>query len=85
MTADERTALVLTKVERAKKHIEELELAIRTFIDSGAYEIRAEEDANIGKRSYYLSRADPLLPQLSETFCKTCGVLLIMQPTNWLP
>lgn len=45
----------LTKVERSKKHIADLQAAIKRFLDSRPYVVGVKEDAKAGKRIYYLS------------------------------
>ena len=60
MTADERLFMIRLKVERAKHHIEDLQLCVRGFLDSKPYEVRTKDDPETGKRIYYISRVDPV-------------------------
>ncbi len=46
MTADERLSLIRVKVERARKHLRDLELARDNFINSKPY--RLERESNLG-------------------------------------
>jgi hypothetical protein len=39
MTADERLAIVRLKIERANKHIGDLQTAVRTFVNSNPYKV----------------------------------------------
>jgi hypothetical protein len=48
------------KIERAKRHIDDLQLAVRRFLDSRPYEVRTKDDPKMGKRIYYVSRVDPM-------------------------
>jgi hypothetical protein len=54
LTADERLALILTKVGRAKKHIAELESEARSFLDSKPYVIGTKRNAETRNLVYYL-------------------------------
>lgn len=60
LSADERIAIIMVKVERAKKHIVELDGEVRSFIDSNAYEVAAKHDPNTRKLIYYVSRTTPV-------------------------
>jgi hypothetical protein len=44
LTADERVRLIRLKVERAKKHINDLEREIRAFLDSNPYVVEIKDD-----------------------------------------
>ena len=48
------------KVEWAKKHIVDLNRAIRTFFDCNPYQIRADRDPQVGGVDYYVERVDPI-------------------------
>lgn len=63
MTAEERLALVRVKVERAKKHLGDLEVAIKAFEkgDPSPYRIGVKDDPDAGKRIYYLMN-NPFIP-----------------------
>jgi len=60
VTADERLALVQVKIERAKKHIVDLQTEIRTFFDSNPYEIRTKRDPQTRRLIYYLFRVEEI-------------------------
>lgn len=53
MTADQGLALIRLKVERAKKHIGELEVERRAFLDSKPYEVGAKPDPQIAEAIKY--------------------------------
>lgn len=53
MTADERLALIRVKIEWAKKHIRDLEVAIRTFLDSNPYEVGTKPDPHVAESIKY--------------------------------
>jgi hypothetical protein len=55
MIADERIALIQVKVERAKKHVVDLESAVRAFLDSGPYKVGTKRDPQTRKLIYYLT------------------------------
>jgi hypothetical protein len=47
------------KVERAKRHVEELKCAVQAFLDTGPYEVRADMDSNGRvKGPYRLTRVE---------------------------
>ena len=48
MTANERLALIRVKVERAKHHLRELEVALNDFINCNAHRIERETDLHAG-------------------------------------
>ena len=58
MTADERLALIGLKVERANKHISDLNAAVRCFLDSNPYKIVTKRDPQTRKLIYYLASAE---------------------------
>jgi hypothetical protein len=58
MTADERLALVRIKIERAKKHLIDLEAACRVFLDSKPYKVAHKRDAQTRQVTYYLASVD---------------------------
>jgi hypothetical protein len=60
MTEDERLALIRLKIERADKHIDDLQTAVRSFLDSNPYEVAAKRDPDTRKMIYYLSRVEPV-------------------------
>lgn len=51
---------LILKLERARKHILELESGYEAFIKSDPYHIDFKVDSNAGQRSYYLTKADPV-------------------------
>ena len=55
MTADERISLIRVKVERAYKHIHDLELEIRAFLDSNPYTIETKPNDQHNALIYYLA------------------------------
>lgn len=60
MTADERLALVRLKIERADKHIDELKVAIRVFLDSQPYKVGTKRNPQTRQLIYYLTRVEPV-------------------------
>ncbi len=52
MTSDERLTLIRLKVERAKKHLSDLEPALNRFMDSEPYKITTEPDSQSGNNIY---------------------------------
>jgi hypothetical protein len=57
VTAEERLALIGLKIERAKKHIEDLNVALGAFKDSNPYEVAAKRDPQTRQLIYYVSKA----------------------------
>ena len=60
MTADERLALVRLKIERANKHIDDLQSAIQAFFNPGPYKIAAKRDPQTRRLIYYLASMEPV-------------------------
>jgi hypothetical protein len=60
MTADERHALIGLKIERANKHIKELEAAISSFRDSNPYKVATKRDTETQNLIYYVESAKPV-------------------------
>jgi hypothetical protein len=57
MTADERLALIRVKVDRARKHISDLQAGIRIFMDSDPYVVGTKPDPQIADSiKYYILR-----------------------------
>lgn len=52
MTADERLTLIRVKVERAKQHLRDLEVARNSFINGNPYRIEREYDPQTGYNTY---------------------------------
>jgi hypothetical protein len=65
MTVDERLALILTKVERAKEHINELEAEVRSFLDSKPYVIGTKHNPETRQLIYYLISVRETPPNLA--------------------
>ena len=57
-SAEERLALVQSKIERAKKHVACLDTEISAFFASDPYEIGTKRDPQTRKLIYYVSRAN---------------------------
>jgi hypothetical protein len=55
MTAEERLGLIRVKVERAKKHISDLEVGIQAFRDSQPYTIEIKPNPKTGENVHYIS------------------------------
>src|SRR6266568_3415667 len=55
MTAEERLRLIRVKVERAKKHLADLEAEIQTFKDSDPYTIQVEREQQTGHSIHRLA------------------------------
>lgn len=72
LTADERLALVRLKIERADKHIMDLQTEIRNFIDSNPYEVASKRNPQTRQLIYYVARADPI----PNTFAAITGDVL---------
>jgi hypothetical protein len=60
MIAEERLALVQVKIERANKHIRDLDSEIKAFFNSKPYGVVSNKDAQTGKVRHYLTRMDPI-------------------------
>ena len=65
MATSSRVKGVLDKIERAKKHIVDLDAALRAFYDAGAYEVRTKRDPNTRKLIYYVSTIKPVPATIS--------------------
>jgi hypothetical protein len=50
------------KIERAKKHIRDLNSRINEFLATNPYRVVLDEDSEPGKKLYKLSRVDPVPP-----------------------
>jgi hypothetical protein len=59
----------LAKLNWAAKHIQDLELACRCFLDSNPYEVGCQDDANAAERTFYLVRAE----EIPEHIPLICG------------
>lgn len=60
LTADERLTLIQVKIERAKKHIDDLNAELRAFFAKHPYEVVSKKSSESGKLRYYLSRMAPV-------------------------
>lgn len=58
MTADERLALIQVKIERAKKHINDLNSEVRTFHASKPYATAIKKDPQSGNLFHHLVKLD---------------------------
>jgi hypothetical protein len=56
---------IRAKVTRAKQHIRDFQLALRTFYDTNPYAIGIKEDPQAGQRTYYVTKADPVPDSLT--------------------
>lgn len=59
MTADERIAVVMLKVQRAKKHIFDLNTEIKSFQATKPYKIGAKRNPETQQVIFYLDRVEP--------------------------
>src|SRR5581483_520630 len=60
ITANERLALINVKVERAKKHIADLNREIISFFNSDPYKVGTKHDPQTRKLVYYITSVQPL-------------------------
>jgi len=68
MTADERIALISVKMERAKKHFGDLEIARNRFINSNPCELNFKPDTKPGHEGlnlWFMTRIDPIPSEVS--------------------
>jgi len=56
--AEERLALILVKVERAKQHLSELEIARQRFLDTEPYAFASKRDPQTGDTAVYMTRVE---------------------------
>ncbi|HXQ39573.1 MAG TPA: hypothetical protein VN843_36580 [Anaerolineales bacterium] len=64
LTADERLALIRSKIERAKKHILDLEIARDRFIETEPYVIEPERDPQTGNHLFRVAKLQLPPPDL---------------------
>jgi hypothetical protein len=64
MTADERLALVWHKIERANKHIRDLDTAITGFLATNPYKVGTKRDPETRKPVYYVAEVQPVPPEI---------------------
>ena len=68
MTADERLSLILAKVERAKKHINDFDLAVRTWLfEANPYQVATKRDPQTRELIYYCPRVTPFPYEFATT------------------
>ncbi len=63
-TVNERLKHVALKIERAKKHVMDLQSELITFLESGPYKVGAKHDLETRKLIYYVTSADPVSESL---------------------
>jgi hypothetical protein len=66
-TADERLAPIQFKIDQAKKHIADLDVDRRAFLDTHPYAVGAERDPQTRKPIYYVTKVDPTPIALAAT------------------
>ncbi len=59
MNADEKLALIMVKVERAKKHVVDLHGEIDAFLSTKPYTVVKNIDSKLGKVGYQISKITP--------------------------
>src|SRR5260370_31007312 len=59
MTSDERLSLIETKIERANKHIADLDVARRAFHETKPYAVSTNRDPQTRRLIYYATKVDP--------------------------
>jgi hypothetical protein len=65
VTADERLAAIRVKVDRARRHIDELHAAVGKFLDARPYEVVAKDGSKTEESGYFVSRVSPVPPTIS--------------------
>jgi hypothetical protein len=60
MTADERLALIRLKIERADKHIRDLEATLRSFFEANPYKIATKRNPQTRQLIYYIETVIPI-------------------------
>jgi len=68
------------KIERTKKHVLDLQGAIRAFLDSRPYQVRTKNDPDTRKLVYYVSRVQDVpidvIPQITaDALCNMVSIL----------
>jgi hypothetical protein len=58
-TIDDRLKQITLKVERAKRHVTDLEKEIRAFLETNPYKVVTKSDPNTRRLIYYLANVDP--------------------------
>lgn len=57
---------IRSKIERTKKHVADLDVAIRTFLDSNPYKVGTERDPNTRKMVYYVVSVRCVDPDVTQ-------------------
>jgi hypothetical protein len=65
MSAQDALALIRLKIERANKHISDIDAASRAFFDAKPYKVATKRDPETRKMVYYLSSVDPVPASLA--------------------
>ena len=65
MTGDEKIALIRIKIERAKKHIDDLDISCKFFFASDPYVVESKSDPKTGQRAYHLISVKDVPPAIS--------------------
>ena len=65
MTANERFALIWHKIERANKHITDLNNALRAFGATNPYRVGIKRDPDTRKPIYYMAKVDAVPAEIS--------------------
>jgi hypothetical protein len=60
MSAQDALAFIRLKIERANKHISDIDSASRVFFDTKPYKVATKRDPETRKMIYYLSSVDPV-------------------------
>ncbi|MGY4281488.1 pantothenate kinase [Bradyrhizobium sp. LM2.7] len=60
MTADERVALIWLKIERANKHVRDLNDAIVAFMAAKPYKVEVRRDIETRKPTYFIAEVKPV-------------------------
>jgi len=59
-TIEERLAQITPKVERAKKHISDVNVEILSFLKTDPYKVSTKRDPHTRKLIYYVSNIQPV-------------------------
>jgi hypothetical protein len=58
MTSDERLSLIETKIDRANKHIADLDIARKAFLETKPYAVSTKRDPQTRRLIYYVTKVD---------------------------
>jgi hypothetical protein len=83
LTADDRLALIRIKIERAKKHIVDLESEVGACFAANPYEASTRRDLQTGKLICYVSRVSPV-PTSFATIAGDAFKIFGVHSTIWL-